>query len=57
MNNVINKEMLKLKVHTLLEKERERGREEERDKCAEKRTISSGKKRRESGGGRESKSE
>lgn len=57
MNNVINKEMLKLKVHTLLEKERERGSEEDRDKCAEKRTISSGKKRRESGGGRESKSE
>lgn len=53
MNNVINKEMLKLKVHTLLEKERE-GRVGERDKCAEKRTISSGKKRRESGKGKES---
>lgn len=36
MNNVINKEMLKLKVHT---------REREQDKCAEKRTISSEKRR------------
>lgn len=52
MKNVINKEMLKLRVHTLIEKEREG--EKERDKCAEKRTISSGKKERESGRGRES---
>lgn len=46
MNNVINKEMLKLKVHTL------RGKEREQDKCAEKRTISSGKKERERESGR-----